>query len=46
MPIDALRQVENLTVSYPTQQERFQAVKSLNLRLMPGEIFGLVGESG
>ncbi len=36
----------NLTVAYPTRFGVFQAIKGINLSLKPGEIHGLVGESG
>ncbi len=38
--------VENLTVSYRVGKSWLPAVRDFRLRLMPGEIVGLVGESG
>ncbi|MEW7009270.1 dipeptide ABC transporter ATP-binding protein [Lentilitoribacter sp. EG35] len=42
----ALLNLQNLTVEYPTRFGIFQAIKNINLSLEPGEIHGLVGESG
>lgn len=42
----ALLDIKNLTVEYPTRFGIFQAIKNINLSLEPGEIHGLVGESG
>ena len=42
----SLLNVTNLTVEYPTRFGIFQAIKGVNLSLEPGEIHGLVGESG
>lgn len=42
----ALLDIKNLTVEYPTRFGIFQAIKKINLSLEPGEIHGLVGESG
>lgn len=41
-----LLEIENLTVEFPTRRALFTAVKSANLSVEPGEIHGLVGESG
>tara|TARA_R110002126_G_scaffold23923_2_gene83495 strand:+ start:2122 stop:3855 length:1734 start_codon:yes stop_codon:yes gene_type:complete len=41
-----LLNVKNLTVEYPTRFGIFQAIKNVDLSLEPGEIHGLVGESG
>ena len=42
----ALLDIQNLTVAFPTRRETFIAVDSANLTVEPGEIHGLVGESG
>ena len=41
-----LLEIENLTVAFPTRHETFLAVDGANLSVEPGEIHGLVGESG
>jgi peptide/nickel transport system ATP-binding protein len=41
-----LLEIENLTVEFPTRRQVFTAVKSAHLSVEPGEIHGLVGESG
>ncbi|MBV1867567.1 MAG: ABC transporter ATP-binding protein [Marinosulfonomonas sp.] len=41
-----LLEIENLTVAFPTRHENFLAVDKANLSVEPGEIHGLVGESG
>ncbi len=41
-----LLNIENLTVEYPSRHGSFKAVSGANLALEPGEIHGLVGESG
>ena len=41
-----LLQIHDLTVTFPTRREVFVAVDSANLTVEPGEIHGLVGESG
>ena len=41
-----LVEVENLRVSFATERGRAQVLDGVNLRLRPGEIMGLVGESG
>ena len=38
--------VENLTVVYPTRTGKFTAVKDVSFAVEPGEILGIVGESG
>ncbi|MCH5353013.1 MAG: ABC transporter ATP-binding protein [Acutalibacter sp.] len=38
--------VENLTVEFPVGRQYFPAVKGLNLKVEPGEMVALVGESG
>ncbi|NNF24305.1 MAG: ABC transporter ATP-binding protein [Rhodobacteraceae bacterium] len=42
----ALLDVRNLTVKYPTRFGEFTAIDGIDLSLQPGEIHGLVGESG
>ncbi len=42
----ALLEIENLTVQFPTRRETFVAVKDAHLTVEPGQIHGLVGESG
>jgi peptide/nickel transport system ATP-binding protein len=38
--------VDDLTVSFPTEQGRLTAVRGLSYRVSPGEVLGIVGESG
>jgi peptide/nickel transport system ATP-binding protein len=38
--------VDDLTVSFPTEQGRLTAVRGLSYRVRPGEVLGIVGESG
>ncbi|MBF9032507.1 dipeptide ABC transporter ATP-binding protein [Rhodobacterales bacterium HKCCE3408] len=42
----ALLEIENLTVEFPTRRRTFVAVKDAHLTVEPGQIHGLVGESG
>ncbi|MEM1065876.1 MAG: ATP-binding cassette domain-containing protein, partial [Pseudomonadota bacterium] len=42
----SLLDIKNLTVEFPTRHETFVAVNGANLTVGPGEIHGLVGESG
>ncbi len=42
----SLLSVTNLTVEYPTRFGIFTAIEAINISLEPGEIHGLVGESG
>lgn len=42
----ALLELEGLTVRFPTRHQEFVAVDGVNLTVGPGEIHGLVGESG
>lgn len=42
----SLLSVTDLTVEYPTRFGVFTAIEGINLSLEPGEIHGLVGESG
>ncbi len=43
---EALLEVENLTVSFPTDDGNVLAVRGVSYRVMPGESMGIVGESG
>ncbi|AHM04528.1 Dipeptide transport ATP-binding protein DppD [Roseibacterium elongatum DSM 19469] len=42
----SLLEIENLTVEFPTRRQTFVAVKDAHLTVEPGQIHGLVGESG
>lgn len=42
----ALLSVRNLFVSYPSRHGNFDAVRDVSFDLYPGEILGIVGESG
>ncbi len=42
----ALLDVQNLTVVYPTRAGKFTAVRDVTFSVEPGEILGIVGESG
>lgn len=54
LPLDAQRdtaavpvlQVENLTVEFPTRHGVLTAIKDVSMQIEPGEILGVVGESG
>jgi peptide/nickel transport system ATP-binding protein len=43
---DALLVVDNLTVSFPTDDGLVNAVRGVSYTVMPGESMGIVGESG
>lgn len=43
---EPLLQVQNLSVSFHTEDRHVQAVKDLSFEIFPGEVLGLVGESG
>jgi oligopeptide/dipeptide ABC transporter ATP-binding protein len=43
---EAVLEVENLTVEFPTDDGLVQAVRGVSYRLGPGEAMGIVGESG
>ena len=42
----SLLQVTDLTVAFPTDTERVEAVRGMNVHVDPGEVVALVGESG
>jgi len=42
----SLLEIDNMTVEFPTRRGNFVAVDDVTLRLRPGEILGIVGESG
>ncbi|MBO6603124.1 ABC transporter ATP-binding protein [Boseongicola sp. H5] len=42
----ALLEISNLTVEFPTRRKTFVAVNKADLTVEPGQIHGLVGESG
>jgi len=42
----ALLELKNLTTLFPTRRGQVRAVNGVNLRVAPGEILGIVGESG
>jgi len=42
----ALLEIDNLSVAFPARRGEFLAVKNAALAVEPGEIHGLVGESG
>jgi oligopeptide/dipeptide ABC transporter ATP-binding protein len=41
-----LLELKNLSTEFPTRRGTVRAVKDVNLRVEPGEILGIVGESG
>ncbi len=41
-----LLDIRNLAISYPSPSASVHAVRNINVRIFPGEIFALVGESG
>lgn len=43
---DALLDIKNLSVSFLTESGQVTALKDVNLQVEPGEIVGIVGESG
>jgi len=44
--VNALLEVDDLRVEFPSRYGRTEAVSGVSLRLMPGETLGIVGESG
>lgn len=45
-PSDLLLDIDELSVSYPSERGTVQAVRDLSFFLRPGEVFCIVGESG
>lgn len=43
---EPLLELRNLTTDFPTRRGPVRAVNAVNLRVSPGEILGIVGESG
>lgn len=43
---ESLLELRNLTTDFPTRRGPVRAVNAVNLRVSPGEILGIVGESG
>ena len=43
---DPVLEVENLTVSFPTDEGTVQAVRGVGFSLQPGRVLGIAGESG
>jgi peptide/nickel transport system ATP-binding protein len=41
-----LLQIENLSVQFPTRRGVVEAARNIHLQVQPGEVLGLVGESG
>ena len=41
-----LLSIEDLTVAFPTDEGPAYAINHLSLGIQPGEVWGLVGESG
>ena len=46
MPDDSLLSIQDLTVAFPTEDGPAYAIQHLSLDVKPGEVLGLVGESG
>lgn len=46
MSKEPILQIKNLSVSFPSESGRVNAVRNVSLNIYPGEILGLVGESG
>ena len=42
----SLLTVENLTLQFDTDEGRITAVENISFAINPGEVLGLVGESG
>ena len=45
-PTDALLEVEDLNVRFPTEDGVVHAVRGVSFTMRPGEVLGIVGESG
>jgi peptide/nickel transport system ATP-binding protein len=45
-PGDALLEVDDLEVSFPSEDGRVSAVRRISYQVAPGEVLGIVGESG
>ena len=46
VPTGPVLEVDDLRVSFPSEDGRVQAVRGLSYRVAPGEVLGIVGESG
>ena len=46
MTSQAILQIKNLSISFPSESGMVQAVRNVSLDIYPGEVLGLVGESG
>jgi peptide/nickel transport system ATP-binding protein len=46
MKKEPILQIKNLSVSFPSESGRVEAVRNVSLDVYPGEILGIVGESG
>jgi peptide/nickel transport system ATP-binding protein len=46
MTVQPLLEVENLSVTFPSEAGPVAAVRGLSYHIMPGEVLGIVGESG
>ena len=44
--VESLLEMKNVTTVFPTRGGQVTAVNKVNLRIEPGEILGIVGESG
>jgi len=42
----SLLEVKNLSIQFPTRRGVIDAARHINLHVQPGEVLGLVGESG
>jgi len=45
-PDQSLLRIENLSVQFPTRRGVVEAARKISLQIQPGEVLGLVGESG
>ena len=46
MVISNLLEIEDLNIRFVSDQETVKAVRDVSLTLKPGEVLGIVGESG